>query len=99
MQPATKVMVLLPSGDRIMNILLSLLYWIFVGSTAVVLYLGAVVLWLVTMPFDPPRRVLHRYTCWWAQLYLRCLPGCHIQVEGRDKIVPGTPFVLVANHQ
>jgi 1-acyl-sn-glycerol-3-phosphate acyltransferase len=82
-----------------MGILFSLLYWIFVGSTAVVLYVGAVILWLVTKPFDPGRVVLHRYTCWWGRLYLRCLPGCRFQVEGRDRIVPGTPYVLVANHQ
>ena len=56
-------------------------------------------IWALTAPFDPARSLLHRYTCWWAQLYLRCLPGCRIHVEGREKIAPHTPYVLVANHQ
>ena len=77
----------------------SLAYWFFLGTTSAVLFVGAVLLWALTAPFDPRRRLLHRYTCWWAQLYLRCLPGCRIHVEGREHIQPDTPYVLVANHQ
>ncbi len=82
-----------------MSTLFSLLYWTFFTVTAILLFPGAVLLWAVTVPFDPTRRLLHLYTCWWSQLYVRCLPGCRLQVEGRDKIRPRTPYVLVANHQ
>ena len=82
-----------------MSVLFSLLYWTFFTVTAIVLFPGAVLIRLATAPFDPTGRLLHLYTCWWSQLYLRCLPGCRIHVEGRDKIRPGTPYVLVANHQ
>lgn len=82
-----------------MSILFSLGYWTFVGVTAIPLYLGALLIWSVATPFDPSRSLLHRYTCWWARLYLRCLPGCQLQVEGREKIAPQTAYVLVANHQ
>lgn len=82
-----------------MNALFSILYWAFFIVSALVLFPVAVLLWLVTMPFDPKRLLLHRFTCWWGTLYLRCLPGCRIHVEGRDKIVPGTAYVMVANHQ
>jgi 1-acyl-sn-glycerol-3-phosphate acyltransferase len=74
-------------------------YWCFLGSTSVVLYLVALLLWLVTTPFDRTGRVLHRYTCWWAALYVRCLPGCRLRIEGREKIAPGVAYLLVANHQ
>ena len=82
-----------------LNALFSACYWLFLGTTSIVLFFGAVLLCLATAPFDPKRTLLHRYTCWWARLYLRCLPGCRIVVEGREKITPRTPFVLVANHQ
>lgn len=81
------------------NAVFSACYWLFLGTTSVALYLGALVLCLATAPFDRNRTLLHRYTCWWARLYLRCLPGCRLVVEGRDKIAPHTPYVLVANHQ
>jgi 1-acyl-sn-glycerol-3-phosphate acyltransferase len=86
-------------GGWLMPPIFSAFYWIFLAATSVVLFPIAVVICLVTMPFDPRRTLLHRYTCWWSQLYLRCLPGCRIQVEGREKIKPGVAYVLVANHQ
>lgn len=82
-----------------MTALFSLVYWAFLIITAAVLFVGALVIWLVTLPFDPTRKLLHRYTCWWSALYVRCIPGCRIVVEGREKITPGVAYVLVANHQ
>ncbi len=82
-----------------MNALFSCLYWSFLFLSAAGLYLGALALWAVTAPFDPVRGLLHGYTCRWARLYLHCLPGCRVRVEGREKIRPGVPYVIVANHQ
>src|SRR4051794_3832213 len=82
-----------------MSYIFSLAYWIFLGATSAVLYFGALVLCACTAPFDPRRRLLHRYTCWWAGLYLRCLPGCRVVVERAEKLRPNTAYVLVANHQ
>src|SRR5436309_212161 len=62
-----------------MNILFSLCYWAFVAATSILLYPGAVLIWILTAPFDPARSLLHRYTCWWAHLYLRCLPTGEMQ--------------------
>lgn len=82
-----------------MTTLLFACYWTFAAAVAIVLFPGALLIWCLTAPFDPTRSLLHRYTCWWGPLYLRCLPGCRIQVEGREKIAPRTAYVLVANHQ
>jgi len=87
------------AGRSLGSATFSILYWLFLATTAMLLYLVALLLCLGTAPFDPHRNLLHRYTCWWAQLYLRCLPGCRLRVVGREKIVPGAPLVLVANHQ
>jgi|SRR6516165_1606919 1-acyl-sn-glycerol-3-phosphate acyltransferase len=82
-----------------MTALFSILYWIFFAITSIFLFMGALAIWAVTAPFDRTRKWLNFYTCWWAQIYLRCLPGCRIQIEGREKIAPRTAYVLVANHQ
>ncbi|CEF49053.1 unnamed protein product [uncultured bacterium] len=82
-----------------MSTLFSLGYWTFAAVSSFFFYLGALLIWAVTLRSDPTRTLLHHYTCWWAQLYLRCLPGCRVQVEGREKIKPHTGYVLVANHQ
>jgi 1-acyl-sn-glycerol-3-phosphate acyltransferase len=82
-----------------MSALFSLLYWVYLSITSIMLYFGALAIWAVTVPFDRTGALLHRYTCWWGRLYLRCLPGCRVRVEGQEKIVANTPYVLVANHQ
>jgi 1-acyl-sn-glycerol-3-phosphate acyltransferase len=82
-----------------MSRLFSVFYWSLFVVSMVVLFLAALGIWLLTFAFDPDRGLLHRYTCWWARLYLLSLPGCRIRVAGRQKILPNTPYVFVANHQ
>jgi 1-acyl-sn-glycerol-3-phosphate acyltransferase len=76
----------------------SLLYWGFVAATSLVFYPIAVVLRVLTAPFDRNQYLLHRFTCWWARIYLDFLPGCRLRVEGRGKVPPGA-CVLAPNHQ
>lgn len=82
-----------------MTSLFSLLYWTYFCIVAVVMFPGALLLRLLTKPFDPTLKLLHYYTCFWGVLYVRCLPGCRIVVQGREKIAPDVAYVMVANHQ
>jgi 1-acyl-sn-glycerol-3-phosphate acyltransferase len=82
-----------------MATLFSILYWCFLAFTSLILYVVAVLICLLTAPFDGNRVLSHRFTCWWAMLYMRVLPGWRLRLEGREKIRPGIPYVLVANHQ
>lgn len=66
--------------------------------TAPLLTALAVLVWTLTLPFDPHRRVLHALVCRCCFLYLRCWPGWRVRVEGRERL-PSGACVLVANHQ
>ncbi len=81
-----------------LRVLLSALFWVYLMSSSGVLWLIAVVIRLVTAPFDRRRAVLHRFTCWWAFHYVQLSPFWRPHIEGRDK-VPEGPAILVANHQ
>lgn len=81
------------------SLLFSVAYWAYLAITSVVLYVGALALWAATAALDRNRVLLHRYTCWWARLYLRCLPGCRIRVEVSENVAAKRAYVLVANHQ
>jgi 1-acyl-sn-glycerol-3-phosphate acyltransferase len=72
--------------------------WGSVLLTLPVGYAMAVVLLLVTAPFDKKRTLLHRFITGWCHLYLRFWPGWQVRIEGR-KNIPAGPCVLVANHQ
>jgi 1-acyl-sn-glycerol-3-phosphate acyltransferase len=82
-----------------LNFLFSIVYWTLFVLSTIILFVGALCIWVATAAVDSERRLLHRYTCWWSRLYLICLPGCRIRVIGREKIEPNVPYVLVANHQ
>jgi len=67
--------------------------------SSAVLFLGAVLLWAVTLPFDRDGRVLHLYSCFWGQLYFYVNPLWRLTVEGREHLPWHGPAVLVANHE
>jgi 1-acyl-sn-glycerol-3-phosphate acyltransferase len=77
---------------------LSTLFWAFITVTSIVLYPLAIMIWAVTFAFDRRLVVLHRFTCFWASLYTWFNPAWPVTVEGREKIRPGTTYVMVANH-
>src|SRR3954464_12165524 len=81
-----------------MTALFSILYWGFLGITSLLLFPIALIIRLVTAPFDRTQRILHRFTCWWSVLYVRVLPGCRLRIEGREKIPPGA-CIFTPNHQ
>ena len=78
---------------------LSLVFWAFLTTTSILLFPFAVVIWALTSPFDPRRRALHQFTCFWASLYTWFNPAWPVTVEGREKIDADVAYVMVANHQ
>jgi 1-acyl-sn-glycerol-3-phosphate acyltransferase len=73
-------------------------FWVVVGLTMPLLFLVAALIFAVTAPFDPDRRVLHAFVCRSCHAYLRVNPLWRVRVEGRERI-PRGPSVLVVNHQ
>jgi 1-acyl-sn-glycerol-3-phosphate acyltransferase len=74
------------------------LYWLFFGVSSLLCFVLALLIWVVTTPFDPDRRVNHLFSCVWSSLYGYAYPGWRLRVHGRRLIRPGTPYVIVANH-
>jgi 1-acyl-sn-glycerol-3-phosphate acyltransferase len=73
-------------------------FWGVVVLTMPLLFVVACLLFLVTAPFDPDRRVLHAYVCRSCHAYLHVNPLWRVRVEGRERIPRGAS-VLVVNHQ
>ncbi len=81
-----------------MRLVGSLLFWTWLLVTSVIAYPIALVIWLVTLPFDPRKVVLHRFTCFWAALYTWFNPAWPVSVVGRELIRPDETYVMVSNH-
>ncbi len=80
-------------------VIFSILFWLFLALSSIIIFLGALVLWLFTFPFDRNLRLQHMYSCWWGSLYLWLNPFWPMRVEGREKIDPSQVYVAVSNHQ
>lgn len=78
--------------------LYSVVFWIFLVLSSILLFPVAVLIWAVTAPFDRRLVLLHRFTCFWASLYTWLNPAWRVSVHGRDKIDPDATYVMVANH-
>ncbi len=77
----------------------TIVYWIFVGVTMPLFFTVALLIWLVTKPFDRRLVAVHLFSCWWASVYIYCNPLWRSRVLGREKLPKHGPAVLVANHQ
>ena len=86
-------------GNEFVRRVLSLGFWAFIVLSSILLFPVALLVWLVTVPFDRRLVVLHRFTCFWASLYTWLNPAWRVRIEGREKIRSGAAYVMVANHQ
>jgi 1-acyl-sn-glycerol-3-phosphate acyltransferase len=78
--------------------LFSVFYWAFFAGTLPILFVPALAIWLLTLPFDPRRVALHLYGCLWASLYVWLNPFWTLRVAGRERLPWKGPAVIVPNH-
>jgi len=78
--------------------IVTLLLWTFLGITSFICLLVAVLLWVVTLPFDRQRRLNHMWSCAWASMYAVFYPGWKVRTIHRDRIEGNQAYVLAANH-
>jgi 1-acyl-sn-glycerol-3-phosphate acyltransferase len=86
-----------PPGAAVLFVY-NLLYWPYLFLSCAVFFFPGLLLWLVTLPFDPRQRILGWYTTGWGAHYLTKAPLVTVTVEGKGRI-PRGPAVYVSNHQ
>ena len=73
-------------------------YWALIGVTCPIFFVGAVVVYALTVLVDRRLVVLHLYSSAWATFYVAINPYWKVRVTGRDRLPWRGPAVLVANH-
>lgn len=82
-----------------MDIIKSFAVWL-IGIVYMVLFFPVTfIIWLLVLPFDSERRVIHWILNWQSRILVWLLPIWKIRIEGRDKGLMDSPFVIISNHQ
>ncbi len=81
------------------NRIIAILFLTFIIVTCIILFFPALFIWLVTLPFDKKKIILHQYTCFWGALYTWVNPAWRIHIIDRHKFQRGKVYVVVSNHQ
>jgi 1-acyl-sn-glycerol-3-phosphate acyltransferase len=70
----------------------------FFASSAVLVFVNAIIC-LFVAPFDPLRRAVHGFSCYWGYHYFQINPFWKLTYRGLEQIDRHKKYVLVANHQ
>jgi 1-acyl-sn-glycerol-3-phosphate acyltransferase len=81
------------------NRLVSYIFLVFIALTSILFFCIALLLRVVTYPFDRRLRLLHLFTCFWASFYTWMMPAWRIRVEGRENVRKDATYMVVSNHQ
>jgi 1-acyl-sn-glycerol-3-phosphate acyltransferase len=58
----------------------------------------ALLIWLVTLPFDRRGWLLHKFTCFWAAMFTWPNPHWNVTIENADRADRRATYVIVSNH-
>lgn len=84
---------------KIIQIVYSIIVWLFLVITCIPLFLIDFIVWLLTFWFDKRTWILHRYSIVWALFYVWINPLWKLDVKGRKNIKKGKMYVIISNHQ
>jgi 1-acyl-sn-glycerol-3-phosphate acyltransferase len=82
-----------------MDILKSILIWLTGIAFIVIFFPVTFIIWLLVLPFDKNRTVVHWLLIYQSILVSYIIPIWKIKVEGREKVVKETTYVVISNHQ
>ena len=82
-----------------MNVLKSIAVWFIGLSFMIVMFPLTLIIWLLALPFDRERVVIHWFLIYQSLFLAHLIPIWKIDIEGREKTVKGTTYVIISNHQ
>jgi 1-acyl-sn-glycerol-3-phosphate acyltransferase len=84
---------------RLILIIFSVLYWVWFILTHIIFFSIALIIWIVTLPFDRKLKILHQFSCIWGHSYIWLNPYWSLKMTGRENIRRGKTYVIISNHQ
>lgn len=87
------------SFKEIGTVFYSYVYIVFIGLISMVMFPAALIIRLITSPFDKRRLCNNLFSSFWASLYIWLMPLCTVKIKNRQKLDMKKSYVFVSNHQ
>lgn len=87
------------SFKRIGIVLFSYAYILFIALSSAVMFLIALILFILTAWFDRRKIALNLFSSFWATMYIWLMPAWSVKITGREKMDMKKSYVIVSNHQ
>ncbi|NOU19805.1 MAG: 1-acyl-sn-glycerol-3-phosphate acyltransferase [Bacteroidales bacterium] len=84
---------------KIVQIIYSIIVWSFMIISCFPLFIVDFIIWLLTFWWDKRTWVLHRYSIFWALIYVWLNPLWKINIKGGENIKKKKTYVIISNHQ
>ena len=82
-----------------MDIIKSIIVWLIGICFVVVTFPLTLIVWILTLPFDKERLIVHMLLMYESTILSFLIPVWKIHIEGREKAIKGTTYVIISNHQ
>lgn len=82
-----------------MDILRSVVIWLLGAAMLLVFFPLTLAVWLLTFLFDRNRTIVHWMLVLQGSVISFLIPGWKVSIEGKEKIVRGSTYVIICNHQ
>jgi 1-acyl-sn-glycerol-3-phosphate acyltransferase len=82
-----------------MEIFKSAIVWIIGLGFMIILFPLSFLIWLLVLPFDSNRTVIHWLLVHQSAVLSGLIPIWKITIEGREKALDNTTYVIISNHQ
>lgn len=79
--------------------MLSILFYVIFLTFTLVYFVLFSIIFVLTVPFDRRRAVIHWVSRGWTKGYFGLVPSWRVKVEGRENALRGGPYVIVVNHR
>jgi 1-acyl-sn-glycerol-3-phosphate acyltransferase len=82
-----------------MRIIKSIVVWLIALVFITVFFPLTLIGWLASLPFDRKRALTHWLLVYQSVIITYLLPIWRLKIEGREKLVKGTTYMIISNHQ
>ena len=82
-----------------MDTIKSIIVWLIGICYVVVTFPLTLMIWLMTIAFDREKKITHWFLMYQSLILSFLIPIWAIHIEGREKAVKGTTYVIISNHQ